>query len=252
MSARIVRKLYLLLTLAAPSVVAQAPSFQVASVKPAPPTGAIISPPACPGGRFAARTAVLADIVWAYGIRFFQLDGGPDWTHTPAARFDIQASPASPSTETECRRMLQTLLADRFKLAIHHETKPLDVYALVVAKTGPKIKQATDADVDGVHLNGAKTFGSPKGWSMPDLVDFLQRSFNPAGSPLVDRTGLEGIYKLTLNFAPGPYDFPGIEPRGDGPDIFSALESQLGLRLERRKEPIDIIVIDRLEQPDAN
>ena len=260
MSARIARKLsvgkYLLpVAMAAAALRAQPPKFEVTSVKP--PPAAATSPvpsiqPSCFGGRFVSRAGIGIAVRWAFGIGFYQLDGMPAWANTRSGWFDIEGASAGSVSEAQCRLMVQSLLADRFKLTVHHQAKVLDVYALVVAKNGPKIKQATDVDQDGVHVNGAKTYGSPKGWTMSEFADFLQRSFNPAASPVIDRTGLDGLYKLTLEYDPGPYDVPGVTPRGDRPDIFSALESQLGLKLERRKEPVDMIVVDRLEQPDAN
>jgi uncharacterized protein (TIGR03435 family) len=244
-SANIIRISYLLWT--APSF-AQ-PAFEVVSVKPFTLTVASAVLPSCPGGRFVARFGLASIIDWAYRIQPFQLDGLEKW---PAARgaFAIEAFAAMPVSESQCRAMVQSLLADRFKLAVHRETHTLSVYALLIAKNGAKMKPATDADQDGVHINNAKTFGSPKGWSMEELADFLARSFYL--TPVVDRTGLEGLHKLTLNFAPGLYNVPGVAPQGDGPDIFSAVEAQLGLKLEQRKEPIEMIVIDHIEPPDAN
>jgi uncharacterized protein (TIGR03435 family) len=226
------------------------PRFEVTSVKPFTLTAATAVPPGCPGGRFAARFGLPSTILWAYGIQPFQLDGIEKWPNARAS-FAIEAASAAPVSESQCRLMVQTLLADRFKLAIHREPRPFSVYALSPAKSGPKLKQATDADPeDGVHINGAQTYGLPKGWSMAQLAELLGRSLYP--TPVVDKTGLEGIYRFTLNFAPGPYNIPGVEPRGDGPDIFSAVESQLGLKLEQRKEPIEFVVIDHVEAPDAN
>jgi uncharacterized protein (TIGR03435 family) len=229
------------------------PAFEVASVKPFTLTLATAVPPSCPVGRFVARFGLASIIDWAYGIQPFQLDGLEKW---PTARgaFAIEATSApvspEPASDARCRAMLQALLAERFKLAVHRETRTLSVYALLIAKNGAKMQPATDADQDGVHVNGAKTFGSPKGWSMEELADFLARSFYL--TPVVDRTGLQGLYRLTLNFAPGLYNVPGVAPQGDGPDIFSAVESQLGLKLEQRKEPVEVMVIDYIEQPEAN
>jgi uncharacterized protein (TIGR03435 family) len=176
------------LLLAAP-IFAQ-PAFEVASVKPFALTVSTAVPPSCPGGRFVARFGLASVIDWAYGIQPFQLEGLEKW---PAARgaFAIEATSVSPgpASDTQCRAMVRTLLAERFKLAVHRETRTLSVYALLIAKNGAKIKPATDADLDGVHVNGAKTFGSPKGWSMQELADFLVRFLNP--TPVVDRTGLE-------------------------------------------------------------
>jgi uncharacterized protein (TIGR03435 family) len=235
------------------------PAFEVASVKPFTLTVATAVPPSCPGGRFVARFGLASIIDWAYGIQPFELEGLDKW---PTARgaFAIEATSSAqvsqgparpgPTSDIQCRAMVRTLLAERFKLTIHRESRTLSVYALQVAKNGAKMQPATDADQDGVHVNGAKTFGSPKGWSMPELADFLTRSFYL--TPVVDRTGLKGLYKLTLNFAPGLYNVPGVAPQGDGPDIFSAVEAQLGLKLEQRKEPVETVVIDHIEQPEAN
>ena len=223
------------------------PAFEVTSVKPyvSGTGGAPVVPPNCSRGRFTARGSIVSTILWGYGVGPYQFDG------KAAGLYDIQATASSPASEAQCRLMVQALLADRFKLALHRETRVLSLYVLSLARTGPKLKQVADSDPeDGVHINGAKTYGTPKGWSIAQLADFLQRSFYQ--TPVVDRTGLEGIYRFSLNYAQGLYNYPGVQPQGDGPDIFSAVESQLGLKLEQRKEPLDFIVIDHIEPPDPN
>jgi uncharacterized protein (TIGR03435 family) len=155
-----------------------AQSFEVASVRPDPPGPAPLAP-GCAGGRFTARIGILSTIAWDYGAGTYQLAGFEKW---PAARasFAIEGVPAVPASLPQCRLMLQTLLADRFKLAVHREARPVTVYALVAAKNGPKIQPAGEADTDGVHINGTRTYGTPKGWSIQEPADFL-------GGPCIPR-----------------------------------------------------------------
>ncbi|HKE29120.1 MAG TPA: TIGR03435 family protein [Bryobacteraceae bacterium] len=123
--------------------------------------------------------------------------------------------------------MIDQLLGDRFHLAYHYESLATSVYALVVCKDGPRIKEANPSNgVNQVKVNGAPGYNGQRGWSMAQLADFIARGF--PGNPVVDRTGLNGRY------------------------AFEAVEHKLGLKLESRKEPLDYIVIDHLERPTVN
>jgi uncharacterized protein (TIGR03435 family) len=191
------------------------------------------------------------------------LAGLPEWVDSAEARFDIEAETPAPLSEDRCRLMLQALLADRFRLAAHRESRTIPVYELVVAKHGPKFKQPASGDSGSrvsITVNGTPMrFGIPRGapkdaasanslWSMQRLADFLSAPPFTGGRPIMDRTGLRGAYAFSLDFStlsPGG-------PRGDAPDAFEAVQDQLGLKLEDRKEPIEVLVIDHLERPDPN
>ncbi len=136
--------------------------------------------------------------------------GLPKWASGAEGVFDIEGKAAGPVTEAQCRLMLQALLTDRFKLAVHRETRTLPVAALVVAKGGPKPKLAKALDTDAlqsdkdkrVFVNGTPAYASANGWSMAQLAEFLLRVY--PGRIVVDKTGLEGLYRFSLDYAVTP------------------------------------------------
>ncbi len=135
--------------------------------------------------------------------------------------------------------MLQALLAERFKLTLHRETKELPMYVLVVAKNGPKFK--TTESETGISSNSSRTHWhvTAKG-TMRRFAEFLSEE---AGRPVVDQTGLSGSYELTLDWTPD--DAPAANDSAAGPSLFTALQEQLGLKLDATKGPVEILVIDR-------
>ena len=227
-----------------------APTFEVASIKPAPPidrakimAGKLHLGMTVDAARVDIGNLSLADLIrTAYRVKAFQVSG-PDWMATQ--RFDILAKMPEGATKEQVPDMLQALLAERFKLAIHRETRSMPVYALVAGRNGPRLQPADGAEEPRTKPVACKSPST--GWSMQDLADCLDLYLYP--TLVVDRTGLRGLYKITLDFSP-PNGRGGL--LGDGPDAFSAVESQLGLKLEDRKEPVEVIVIDRLEPPEAN
>jgi uncharacterized protein (TIGR03435 family) len=220
------------------------PSFEVTSVK-AGATGGRYVPPACTGGTYIANGQSVASSLWfAYDVQPFRIKGFPDWIRASDALFNIEGKASSTVSESQCRLMVQSLLADRFKLTVHHETRPLSVYALVVGKGGAKVRKADEnSTVNQVKVNGVPSFGGEKGWPMSQLADFLARGF--PGTPVIDKTGLEGRYAFEFDFTVEP----GTPP---GDTMAAAVEQKLGLKLESRKEPFDFVVIDRLEKPTGN
>jgi uncharacterized protein (TIGR03435 family) len=161
--------------------------------------------------------------------------------------FEIEGRSAGPVTLDQCRLMVQALLADRFKLKIHHETKKISVYALVVAGRKPKLKEADPARPGrGARINGKETL---RGWTTAYLADVLSVTTQQTDRrSVVDRTRLKGLYEFNLEFDPNPNPLAHHEQ----PDVFVAVQEQLGLKLEERKEPFDIIVVDHMEKPSAN
>jgi uncharacterized protein (TIGR03435 family) len=202
---------------------------------------------------FSANVSVRSLIMSAYNlIMLDQLSGLPDRAEREnfdvEGKFDADTADAfaklSRSDQTRQRQlMLQALLADRFKLRVHIETNNLPVYILVVAKDGPKMKQEPPSENSGYSMGLGGI--SSKGMEVSGLVISLS---NPVGRKIIDKTGLTGKYEVNLNWASND------DPRsGDtGPSIFTALQEQLGLKLEPAKAPIDVVVIDHLERPSEN
>ncbi|HEY7392890.1 MAG TPA: TIGR03435 family protein, partial [Bryobacteraceae bacterium] len=229
-------------------------TFDVASIKPsAPGTPGLTD--FLPGGGFRATAVTLKRLVFeAYDVKPYQVPGGPPWTGSD--RFDIRARPDRPGTNQQVRERLRNLLADRFQLVIHRETKELPVYALVVAKNGSKFQESSDGRR---MMRGAPGLLSGQGVGMPQLAASLS---GPAGRPVIDKTGLTGLYNFELKWtpdspqvAPGPLP-PGVPPPPppdpNAPSLFTALPEQLGLRLESQKAPVEILVIDHAEKPSDN
>ena len=239
---------------------AQSPSakFEVATVKPNipdKPGGYALN---CTGGTgFVAKEQMLATLLeFAYDLPFDanHVSGGPPWMASPEARFEIHGKVERKVSFDECRRMVQSLLADRFKVALHWETREVPVYLLSVAKKGPRLHPTADDPhvLSSVTLNGAqiqlgdgyRTTASGRGMSMPELARFLAR-LPAVGRPVIDKTGLEGFYGFNLDYA----STLGDDTR---PDLFAALQEQLGLKLESTRGPIQILVVDHAEKPSAN
>jgi uncharacterized protein (TIGR03435 family) len=228
---------------------AQRLEFEVASIRPhqGPVTvsGGSFTPP--PTFRYMA--VKLTDLVThAYGVWYEQVAGAPSWGDGPgAARYDVEAKvedDAKPSRE-QVQQMLRSLLEDRFKLKVRRETREKPVYLLTVAKRGPKVKSVDKAA--GVKV-GASAIG--RRIDGKATMDFLAQQLTiNAGRIVIDRTGLTGNYEFTLEWTPD-----GSEP-SDGAasvSIFTAVQEQLGLKLEPAKAPVEMIVIERAEMPTEN
>jgi uncharacterized protein (TIGR03435 family) len=257
----------------------QTPSFEVASVKANESNDQRAPSMILPGGRFTAtNNTVRALILNAYGISAtpYLLEGGPAWIDS--ARYDIEAKAAAdaipPGTSgrplwDKARLMLRALLADRFKLSVRRETKEMSAYQLVVLKSGAKL-QRSDQDC-GSSATACHGFsGNPRqltgmGVDMSDVALILSSYLD---RPVVDRTGIEGVYDIKLQWNPfaarppqtddAPRS-PAVEGReGPKPDlaslpnVFDALEQQIGIRLESRKLPVDVYVIEHVERPREN
>jgi uncharacterized protein (TIGR03435 family) len=210
----------------------------------------------CSNGRFVFKGQMLGRLViWAFDMRPLQVTGLPGWANSIDAVYDIEAKAAGPVSEDQCKIMVQSLLSDRFKLAVHRSTTEMPAYALTVAKNGPKMHQVKPDDETKpggrVRIMGNPVLGLPgqepfKGWSMAQVVDFLTGQPSLDGRPVIDRTGLSGIYEIDLDYA----FRPGFA--GGKPEIYDAVQEQLGLKLNSIKAPFDLLVVDRLEKPDAN
>ena len=187
--------------------------------------------------------------------------GGPDWMWQSIDQYEIQAKiedslyaamqKMTPAQQREqVALMEQSLLAERFKLKIHFETRELPMYALVVAKGGPKLNSAKEGDSSMLS-----TYDNEQGSGLMaqaiTLDQFAQSPLLLGGQVVVDRTGLKGRYDFMLQLE--QHDALGTEPGGDdGPSLFTAIQEQLGLKLVRTKGPLEVIAIDHVEKPAEN
>jgi len=226
-----------------------------------------------PGGRLNLVNVPLRLMIrYAYRVQDFQVVGGPDWIST--ARFDVvaKAEGGNPSQE-ELQLMLRSLLADRFKLVVRPDTREMPTYSLVPAradgKTGAQLRKS-DANCGPATAPSAPPapgqlpscgsmlgFGNLKarGSTMAALASTLSTF---AGRIVVDRTGLAGGYDVDLNWTPDqipgpvgdqPVQVNGVTVDPNGPSLFTALQEQLGLKLESTKGPVDVLVVERAEKP---
>jgi uncharacterized protein (TIGR03435 family) len=180
----------------------------------------------------------------AYGVRSSHYIETPSWMES--ATFDLVANIRPGATRDEANLMLQNLLADRFQLKVHRTTRELPIYALVVAKNGPKLKVAAN-DPDAPKPRGTLRSGGRKkfefdSWTMAGFADALE---NDVDRPVIDMTGLEGTYDIRLEFASAPpVAFAPGSPDPQASELFTALSEQLGLRLESRRGPVVVLVVD--------
>lgn len=248
------------LALIAGAALAQTPAFDVATVKPTPPdwdAGNYITMKST--NRFEAKAYTVKRLVAAaYNLNPKAISGGPAWLETDG--YDIVAKTpgeARPDLDSQMA-MLRGLLSDRFKLAFHREEKELAIYALTVAKTGPKLKGSTAPSTEPLPLT-TRVFPDHvslpgRNATMEQLAWVMQRAI--VDRPVVDRTGLSGHYDFNLEWTADDTQFGGII-RGTPtqpvrPDLFAALQEQLGLRLEATRGPVETLVVDRVERPEAN
>lgn len=230
------------LALAQTPVAEKAAEFEVASVKPTATRDGSLSADFQPGGGFACRNLNLENLLrTAYQVEPYQLVGAPNWK--TSAGFDIQAKAARSAvdpTRDEVRKMLQALLADRFHLILHRETRDLPIYALVAAKGGPKLEAAES----GASSNGTLKMGhlATKKMTMASLASILTFDLK---RPVRDETGLKGDFALTLEWSPGLGE--SDPSQSSLPSIFTALQEQLGLKLQSTKGPVEVLVIDHAE-----
>jgi uncharacterized protein (TIGR03435 family) len=234
---------------------ATAPAFEVATIKPSntdlPGMGISIQ-----GHQFSTHKTTLNFLIkFAYRLNARQVVGGPAWLDTE--EYDIVAKPEGESslTMSQLRPMVQRLLEDRFKLTFHREQRKLPVYALVVGKNGARLKksEADPAGLPGVQVQGASALTiSATNNTMLGLAAVLQMSF--VDRPMVDHTGLAGKYDFTLRFTPDlatPSGSLTNDPNAP-PDLFTAIQEQLGLKLEAVQAPAEVLVVDHIERPSEN
>ena len=240
------------------------PEFDVASVKPAQPSadGRVRVQMGGDPGMDRMTNVTLRDYLRAaYGVKDFQISG-PDWLDIE--RFDIMAKMPPATSREQLQLMRQKLLADRFKLVLHREKKTMPVYALVVGKGGLKIRPVAEEAGDDPQRGGMMRIGPGhlEAQKVP-LAGFADRLSSMVDRPVVDMTETRGRFDITLDFAPGETQMAAMKDKlraegggegkvgsddHDSPSIFAALQDKLGLKLEARKEPMDMLVIDRAER----
>ena len=199
--------------------------------------------------RLTMRNVDLRECIqWAYGVQFYRISG---LTSLSPNRYDISAKAEGPVPVSQLEAMLQDLLAKRFNLMLHRETKMLGVYELVSAKGGPKLPAPkADGALSAAHSSeslprvedGNFVFHDT---SMPEFAAKLSQ-FRDIDRPVVDRTGIKGIFDITLKGAATAM----LQP--DGPSLFTLVQEQLGLKLVSAKAPIEVLVVDHAEDPSMN
>lgn len=254
-------------------------TFEVASIKPSNPDARGVRLNLLPGGGFRGENVRLRQLIeFAYEVHPFQISGGPGWMTSEG--FDIMAKPQESADATDLNKLndnqrerladqvkkrVRALLADRFQLTIRREMKDEPIYTLVVAKNGPKMKEAVPGE-GGQHMRGRPGDLTADRITMAMFVGQLSRS---VGRPVLDKTGLTAKYDFHLEWTPdtgtsgtgkeglsGPPSIAEAKSEGlpepTGPSLFTALQEQLGLKLEPQKGPVEHLVIERLEKPSEN
>jgi uncharacterized protein (TIGR03435 family) len=241
---------------------APSPLFEVASIKPAKSSGPGMFTRIQPGGSFRAHKISVGILIQdAYGLHGFQIVGLPSWADS--SRYDIAAKvedPQSiPASERKARleARLQSLLADRFKLTVHETTRHLPIYALVVNKHGLKMTRSSEGEKESMSMYGGVL--TAQSLSMAILAANLS---NQVGRIVEDRTDLDGRYDFALRWAPdrvsdssGASEFRNSadsESTEGRPSLFTAVQEQLGLKLQPTKGPVKVLIVDHVEMPSAN
>lgn len=233
--------------------------FDVATIKPNASNDNRVMLGLPLGGRFTTTGVSLKLLVTeAYNVRDFQVTGGPGWISSD--RWDINAKVDGMAERIpieQMRPMLQVLLADRFQLKVHEETKEMPLYVLTVGKNGSKLQENTGDPGPMLRMGRGQLSGKKVAIAM--LIQPLSQIL---GRTVVDKTGLTGEFDFTLDWTPelGQGGVPGAPPGGDappagdssGPSVFTAIQEQLGLRLDSQKGPVEIIVIDHVDKPSDN
>ncbi|MGD0480938.1 MAG: TIGR03435 family protein [Terracidiphilus sp.] len=234
------------------------PEFEVATVKPSDPAKCCARGWSMNGRRFFTMNMNLKYLIqWAWGLQAKQVVGGPPWMDD--ARFDINGEIDGDGVpnQHQWKMAVQKLLIDRFQLQIHHEKREMPAFALVIAKGGPKLTPG-DGNVkahQSMGLGGAPgqtMYGNGVNASIGDFIGELQRIV--MNRPIVDETGLTGVYNIQFEFTREDPDALGMTELPDtaAPNLLNALQEQLGLKLEGKKTAVDVIVIDHAEPPAAN
>jgi uncharacterized protein (TIGR03435 family) len=258
------------------------PKFEAASIKPSSTTNFRMVRPL--PGRLEADAPVRLLMQNAYTVQPFQIVGGPDWIGS--TRYQVEAKADGNANRAQLFLMLQSLLEDRFQLKIHRETRELPVYTLVAARSGLKLPSPKEGACDTVGPDAPPDWaggqmrppqqGQPplahcgnvtvalassgarmQGGNIP-MQEFVRMLSMVLDRSVIDKSGFTGLFDLRLDFLPDettpplPAPPPGAPLDSSSPSILTAIQEQLGLRLESAKGPVDVIVVDHVERPSAN
>ncbi|MBI4474407.1 MAG: TIGR03435 family protein [Acidobacteria bacterium] len=240
--------------------------FEVASIKPNAAGDHRIMMQITPGGRLNVTGAALRELIRsAYRLQDFQISGGPGWVSTD--RWDIQAKAEENASQDQVNEMLQNLLAERFQFKFHKEQRQIPVYELIIARNGPKLQETKPGAASATssshtlgipQSHGTGSHAGGRGMTMAQLAERLGELL---GRTVIDKTGLTGSYDITLSWRPEPgqgaafsdHVRPGAGPTSPPdpnlPSIFTAIQEQLGLRLESARGPGEVMVIDSAQRP---
>jgi uncharacterized protein (TIGR03435 family) len=216
--------------------IAAQPAFDFATVRPNDP----VRNPGVAAGWSPSRSGLTAVgslrsfVKEAYGVEDSQISGGPKWFDSDV--FEIDARTSVPANPDDLKLMLQSLLAERFRLQLHTETRQLATYSLVVAKSGSKLQPADEP--------GGTSSGPTLLRGTMDTSAIARSLTSMLGRTVIDNTGLKGNWKISLTWA--------RDDQADGPSIFTAIQEQLGLKLESAKGSVEVFVIDRATLPTPN
>jgi uncharacterized protein (TIGR03435 family) len=251
------------------------PEFEVASLKSNASGMTGFSIRALPGGLTARNISLKRLVAMGYSVTDYQIFGAVTWLES--ARFDLEAKSPGPAQLPELRLMVQSMLDDRFKLKTHRETRELPIYSLVLARSGVKGGPGlVESAVAGCGPTDTPAAPAPKGPRLPAAIcgtvnpgpgrifgqhgrisQLADRLATLLGRTVVDKTGLDGTYDIELTFTPDA-DMAQQAPPGQaaadvpGPSLFTAIQEQLGLRLQAGKGPVEVIVIDAAGKPTEN
>jgi uncharacterized protein (TIGR03435 family) len=191
-----------------------------------------------PGRVFGTNVPARELLLEAYRLKSYQLFGGPKWLDS--THFDIEAKADNPATENQLRPMLQSLLAERFQLVAHHDTREMPVYALTIGKTGLKLREVKEGEPKPPppRTEPGALMAEYTILKMQDFADNLSR-VGEIGRPVLNRTGLQGTYAFDLQLF-------------EGQDFIVMVLERCGLKFESQRTSIDILVIDRVERPSGN
>jgi uncharacterized protein (TIGR03435 family) len=235
------------------------PVFEVATIKPSNPDmpGRAFQ---VRGRRFSTLNTTLSDLItFAYDVHPKQVVNGPGWIDKD--KYDLLAEPDGEGQPNgkQWKMMLQKLMTDRFQLVFHQDKKELSAYAIVVAKDGPKLTKS-QGDPNGLPALFFRGLGNlpARNATMADFSDLLQSAV--LDKPVVDQTGLQGRYDFTLTWTADEFQFaalggvksPASVSPDAPPDLYTAMQQQLGLRLKSTKASVDVMIIDHVEKPSPN
>lgn len=229
------------------------PRFQVATIKPS--TQDESRTLYIQRNRFVTTDTSVVDLLkYAYGLHELEIVGGPEWLKT--RKFDVVGDSETQTmpTSDDFKKMVQELLRDRFRLTAHKETRELSVFEIIPAKSGPKLEKSNWPPERVPTVGYSPGQLSVANATISDLATFVQR--HVTDRPVFDETGITGRYDLTVRWTPDDFQVQGSDQGGNSitslPGFFTAIQEQLGLKLQERKHPAEVFVIDHVDMPSEN